>query len=130
MAESVIGLYKTELIRRRGPWRTVDDLELGSLTYIDWFNQRRLHPSIGDVPPAELEALWRLFGLMGGVGRENGAAERVASPANDLGGIGVRANPLPGASPLASDDDANGNYELVTGRGREEVSSANINQGG
>jgi putative transposase len=54
MAESVNGLYKTELIRRRGPWRHV---ELETLTYIDWFNNRRLHSELGDLPPAEFEAL-------------------------------------------------------------------------
>jgi putative transposase len=56
VAESTIGLYKTELIRRRGPWRNVDEVELATLTYVDWFNHRRLHAEIGDVPPAELEA--------------------------------------------------------------------------
>jgi putative transposase len=55
VAESTIGLYKTELIRRRGPWRHVDEVELATLAYIDWFNHRRLHGEIGDVPPAELE---------------------------------------------------------------------------
>ena len=58
VAESTIGLYKTELIRRRGPWRNVDEVELATLAYIEWFNQRRLHGEIGDVPPAELEALY------------------------------------------------------------------------
>jgi putative transposase len=56
LAESTIGLYKTELIRRHGPWRTLDELELATLGYIDWFNHRRLHGEIGDIPPAELEA--------------------------------------------------------------------------
>ena len=56
MAESVNGLYKTELIRRQGSWRHADHVELGTLTYIDWFNQRRLHSELGDIPPAEFEA--------------------------------------------------------------------------
>jgi len=56
VAESTIGLYKTELVRRRGPWKGIDDLELATLEYIDWFNHRRLHSACGDVPPAELEA--------------------------------------------------------------------------
>lgn len=56
IAESTIGLYKTELIRRRAPWRTVDDVELATLEYVDWFNHRRLHGEIGMAPPAELEA--------------------------------------------------------------------------
>lgn len=56
LAESVIGLFKTELVRRHGPWRNIDDLELAALGYVDWFNHRRLHSEIGDVPPAEFEA--------------------------------------------------------------------------
>ena len=54
-AESLIGLYKTELIRRRGPWKGLDDVELATLEYVDWFNFRRLHGACGDVPPVELE---------------------------------------------------------------------------
>ncbi len=56
LAESTIGLYKTELIHRRGPWRTIDDVEIATLEYVDWFNHRRLHGEIGMIPPAELEA--------------------------------------------------------------------------
>jgi len=56
MAESTIGLYKTELIRRRGPWRGLDDVEFATLEYIDWFNHQRLHGELGLVPPAEFEA--------------------------------------------------------------------------
>ena len=55
MAESVNGLYKTELIRRQGPWRNAEHVELATLTYVDWFNQRRLHSELGDIPPAEFE---------------------------------------------------------------------------
>lgn len=55
LAESTIGLYKTELIRRRGPWRNLDHVELATLEWIDWWNHRRLHSEIGLVPPAELE---------------------------------------------------------------------------
>ena len=55
LAESVIGLYKTELVRHEGPWRSVDDLELGTLSWVHWFNETRLHSSIGDVPPIEYE---------------------------------------------------------------------------
>lgn len=58
VAESTIGLYKSELIRSKGPWRTVDDVELATLEYVDWFNNRRLHGSTGDIPPAELEAAY------------------------------------------------------------------------
>ena len=56
LAETMIGLYKTELIRRRGPWRRIDDVEYGTLEWIDWFNHRRLLEPIGNVPPAEFEA--------------------------------------------------------------------------
>ena len=55
MAESVIGLYKTELVRNRAPWRGLDDLA-GHLG-VDWSNHRRLHGEIGMVLPAEYEAI-------------------------------------------------------------------------
>ena len=54
-AESLIGLYKLELVRHEGPWRGVEDLELATLSWVSWFNETRLHSSIGDVPPVELE---------------------------------------------------------------------------
>jgi putative transposase len=56
LAESVIGLYKTELIRPGGPWHTVEQVEIATLDYVDWFNHRRLYEACGDIPPAELEA--------------------------------------------------------------------------
>ena len=56
MAESTIGLFKTELIELRGPWRSVEQVEIATLEYVDWFNHRRLHSAAGDIPPAELEA--------------------------------------------------------------------------
>jgi hypothetical protein len=52
-AESLIGLYQTELMRRRGPWKGLDDVELATLEYVDWFNHRRLHGHCGDVPPVD-----------------------------------------------------------------------------
>jgi putative transposase len=58
LAESTIGLYKTELIRCHGPWRSLEEVELATLAYIDWYNHRRLHGQIGDLPPAELEATY------------------------------------------------------------------------
>jgi putative transposase len=58
LAETVIGLYKTELIRRRGPWRTLEDVEYATLEWVDWFNHRRLLGPIGDIPPVELEAMF------------------------------------------------------------------------
>ena len=56
LAESFIGLYKTELIRKDAPWQGWDDVEFATLGYLDWFNQRRLHGELGMVPPAEFEA--------------------------------------------------------------------------
>jgi putative transposase len=58
LAETVVGLYKTELIRRRGPWRNLEQVELATAEWIDWWNQRRLHGAIGHLPPAELEQRW------------------------------------------------------------------------
>jgi putative transposase len=55
MAESVIGLYKTECVRHEGPWRSVDAIELGTLNWVWWYNQIRLHGQIGHVPPIEYE---------------------------------------------------------------------------
>ncbi|MBD9699911.1 transposase [Flavimobilis sp. GY10621] len=55
MAEAINGLYKTELIRRRGPWRTVEKVELATLEYVWWWNSQRLHGEL-DMPPAEVEA--------------------------------------------------------------------------
>jgi putative transposase len=60
LAETIIGLYKTELIRRRGPWKGLDEVEYATLEWVDWFNHRRLLAPIGYVPPAEFEAAhWR-----------------------------------------------------------------------
>jgi transposase InsO family protein len=58
LAETVIGLYKTEVIRRRGPWRNIDAVEYATLDWVDWFNRRRLLEPIGYVPPAEFEAAY------------------------------------------------------------------------
>ena len=55
LAESVIGLYKTELVRKQGPWRSFEQLELATARWVDWYNNRRLHSAIGDIPPAEFE---------------------------------------------------------------------------
>jgi putative transposase len=56
LAETIIGLYKTEVIHRRGPWRHLEAVEYATLEWVDWFNHRRLLEPIGNVPPAELEA--------------------------------------------------------------------------
>ncbi len=55
LAETIIGLYKTELIRQQGPWRNIEDVECATLEWVDWFNHQRLFQSIGDLPPAEFE---------------------------------------------------------------------------
>ncbi len=56
LAETINGLYKAEVIHRRGPWRTMQTVEMATLEWVDWFNNRRLLEPIGDVPPAEAEA--------------------------------------------------------------------------
>ena len=55
LAETMIGLYKAELVRNRGPWRGLDDLEYATLEWVDWFNHRRLFEAHGQIPPAEFE---------------------------------------------------------------------------
>jgi transposase InsO family protein len=56
LAESINGLYKTEVIRRRAPWRSLEAVEFATLEWVEWFNNRRLLEPIGNVPPAEAEA--------------------------------------------------------------------------
>ena len=55
LAETINGLYKAEVIHRRGPWRSFEAVELATLTWVDWFNKRRLLEPIGNIPPAEAE---------------------------------------------------------------------------
>ncbi|SFK55341.1 Integrase core domain-containing protein [Falsiroseomonas stagni DSM 19981] len=82
MAESVIGLFKTEVIRRRGPWRGLEGVEFATLEWVDCFNNRRLPAPIGNIPPTEAEA--RCFA----------AQETTALPAS-LASNSLR-RPLPG----------------------------------
>ncbi len=56
LAETVIRLFKTEVIRRLGPWRSLEAVEIATLEWVDWFNHRRLLEPIGSIPPAEAEA--------------------------------------------------------------------------
>ena len=56
LAESVIGLFKTEVIRRRGPWRGLEDVEFATLEWVSWYNMQRLLEPIGYIPPVEFEA--------------------------------------------------------------------------
>jgi putative transposase len=58
LTETIIGLCKTELIRKRGPWRNLDDVEYATLEWVDWFNHRRLLEPIGDIPPSEFEEMF------------------------------------------------------------------------
>ena len=58
LAETINGLYKTEVIRKRGPWKTREDVEYATLEWVDWFNNRRLLEPIGNIPPAEYEELY------------------------------------------------------------------------
>ena len=55
LAETINGLYKAEVIHRRGPWRTMETVEFATLEWVDWFNNRRLLEPIGNIPPAEAE---------------------------------------------------------------------------
>ncbi|VTZ51659.1 hypothetical protein MPC4_440007 [Methylocella tundrae] len=56
LAETINGLYKAEVIWRRGPWRSFEAVEFATLEWVDWFNNRRLLEPIGNIPPAEAEA--------------------------------------------------------------------------
>ena len=58
LAETINGLFKTEVIHRRGPWRSVEAVEFATLEWVDWFNNRRLLEPIGNIPPAEAEATY------------------------------------------------------------------------
>jgi putative transposase len=58
MAESIIGLFKTEVIRCQGPWRNRDAVEMATLEWVDWYNNRRLFEALGDIPPAEAESAY------------------------------------------------------------------------
>lgn len=58
LAETINGLYKAEVIHRRGPWRSFEAVEFATLEWVDWFNNRRLLQPIGNIPPAEAEAAY------------------------------------------------------------------------
>ncbi|MDT5201241.1 MAG: putative transposase [Mycobacterium sp.] len=58
LAETINGLYKTELIKLRKPWRTIEEGELATAEWVHWFNHRRLYQYCGDVPPVELETAY------------------------------------------------------------------------
>jgi putative transposase len=75
LAEAFNSLFKAELVRNKGPWKSIDDLEIAVAEYIDWFNHRRLHGEIGLVPPAEHEDTFN---------RHNTAAATVAASVPSL----------------------------------------------
>ncbi len=58
MAETINGLYKAEVIWRRGPWRSIEDVEFATLEWVDWFNNRRIMEPLGDIPPKEFEMMY------------------------------------------------------------------------
>ena len=58
LAETINGLYKAEVIRPNGPWRSLEEVEFATLEWVDWFNNRRLLEPIGNIPPAEFEAMY------------------------------------------------------------------------
>src|ERR1700748_3586854 len=62
LAETINGLYKSEVIRRRGPWKSLEAVEFATLGWVDWFNHRRLLEPIGNIPPAEAEQ--RYFAML------------------------------------------------------------------
>jgi putative transposase len=64
LAESTIGLYKTELIKPRGPWHTISEVDVATAAWVDWYNNRRLHGACGGRPPVEYETLYELGDLI------------------------------------------------------------------
>jgi putative transposase len=58
LAETIFGLFKTEVIRHNGPWKNIEEVEFATLEWVDWFNNQRLLEPIGDIPPAEFEAMY------------------------------------------------------------------------
>jgi hypothetical protein len=85
MAESINGLYKAELIynEEQGPWRAVEDVELATLTWVHWWNTKRLLEPIGNVPPVEFEQVWAQIL----------ALRSAHSPADDPGGMNTLGKP-------------------------------------
>jgi transposase InsO family protein len=73
MAESIIGLFKTEVIRHEGPWKGLEDVEFATLEWVDWFNNARLLEPLGYVPPAEHEETY--YALSAATAGEEGLKE-------------------------------------------------------
>jgi transposase InsO family protein len=83
LAESIIGLFKTEVIQRKGPWRHLEAVEFATLTWVDWFNTRRLLEPIGYVPPAEYEADYYAQASTGGARRQPNPNNEVDATADE-----------------------------------------------
>ena len=64
LAESLIGLYKTELIKPRGPWHNIREVDVATAAWVDWYNNRRLHGACQGRPPVEFETLYELGDLI------------------------------------------------------------------
>jgi putative transposase len=64
LAESLIGLYKTELIKPRGPWHTLQEVDVATAAWVDWYNNHRLHGACPGRPPVEFETLYELGDLI------------------------------------------------------------------
>jgi len=101
LAESFVDSFKTELISDR-VWRTRSQLELATVHYIGWFNTQRLHSALGDIPPAEFEALYHA--RTGAVHADGSVA---VLPSNASDGLRTRRPPPAGArNPVRSPDPA------------------------
>ena len=83
LAESIIGLFKTEVIQRKGPWRHLEAVEFATLSWVDWFNTRRLLEPIGYVPPAEYEAQYYAQHSKGGIRRQTDPNNEVDASADE-----------------------------------------------
>jgi transposase InsO family protein len=79
LAETIFGLYKTELIRRNGPWRSLEEVEFATLEWVDWFNNRRLVGPIGSIPPGGVRGAVRCRKRRSGYG---GRTQLIESPKN------------------------------------------------
>ena len=96
LAESVIGLFKTEVIRLKGPWRHLEAVEFATLDWVDWFNHRRLLEPLGDMPPAEYETRYHAQAAVAYTDASiQLAAEQAAHPTS---GPRRRPHELPGSS--------------------------------
>ena len=87
MAETINGLYKAEVIHRRGPWRSFEAVEFATLEWVDWFNHRRLLEPIGNIPPAEAED--RYYAMLDGQPWQHNSNQTASG---NPGAVHIRAN--------------------------------------